>query len=193
MFIAQMYMYGRDPWCVGIDGIQGCMGVFALYNDNLFAIHVPCGSEDSKKEGLDTFINYFMTQNPSYFEGAKLYIAFRKNQRGEGVEAEAREYGRRLNAKETCLIEIDVSPNDCKALSVVCVRKPHNTGQVALWYQDSDKIKWEHKGNERDGYYRIEIGDEKYSCEVGYPDWTWIDGKTAVIKKLRKEAGCLII
>ncbi len=84
MFIARMYSWGSDDDCVGLDGIETCMGVFVAYNglNTLFAIHVPaCGDsgamtgQQKLTQGRNSFVNYVRNQIPGFDgDNAKLFV-----------------------------------------------------------------------------------------------------------------------
>jgi hypothetical protein len=156
MYIAEMYSYGQDPNCVGVDGIVDCMGVFALYNDNLFAIHIP--SMGSLVTGWQTFENYFKLKNPGYTGGAKLYVVVNGTGRPK-AEEEVLQYAPSLNAKTT-FYRLTANPKE--AAAVVCRRDLK--GGVELLYKKHADAGWEqNKGNPRDEFYNTDVGDHRYA------------------------------
>jgi hypothetical protein len=160
MFIAEMYEYGADNDCVGVDGIDSCMGVFVLYDNRLFAIHQPNNDEAKNKLGRDKFIAYFNTDNPSYASGAKIYAVLNGNSRGKDAEAELREYQRSLRADEAKLVRISGYAGN--SLAIVCERNG-STGNFDLKCKKASEAGWMSRlGKERSDYYQKDIGGHAY-------------------------------
>jgi hypothetical protein len=154
MFIAEMYSYGKDKNCVGVDGIVDCI---VLYDDRLFAIHIPCTTK-SVKTGWEAFANYFAAKNPTYTKGARLYAVVNGGSRPD-AEAEVRQYAALLNAKMTF---IRLTADTKAAAAVLCQRSPH-TGGVDLMYRKTADAGWvAGTGKARAGFYSTDIGDHRY-------------------------------
>jgi hypothetical protein len=178
MFIAEMWEYGMDPDCVGVDGIDACMGVFVLYDKKLFAIHVPYHLK-THKEARDKFVGFFNNKNPGYQSGAKIYAVVNGDSRG-GAEDEVSEFGKALKAETTKFMR--VVGHSGHSIAIVCERDPF-TDDVKLKYTPHAEAGWERgKGTKREGYYNNDIGDHQYS--VASTD-TWkpiVDPVTAQVK-----------
>jgi hypothetical protein len=173
MYIAEMYSYGRDENSVGVDGIKDCMGVFALYNSNFFAIHIP--SAGSLALGWDTFKKYFETQNPGYAGGAKLYVVVNGTGR-PNAEEEVQQYAPSLNAKTT-FYRLVADPGE--AAAVVC--KHNRKGGVELLYKKNADVVWHDDGKARNGYYHLDAGDHRYSV-TDFAGWQAL-ASTSIAKK----------
>jgi hypothetical protein len=205
MFIAGMFEYGKDDNCVGVDGIETCMGVFVSYGTQLFAIHVPDNTEESKKQGRDEFVNYFIRENAGYHEGATIYAVVRNGFR-EGAEAEVRGYHDRLSASETNFIRLNV--NTKFGTAIVCRRD--RTRGIKLKFIEFTHAGWNPgAGKARDGFYHNgSIGGKSYGVASTKTWATVVDPNNAQIKKMgasltddlssldrssRSKKGCLIM
>jgi hypothetical protein len=185
MYIAEMFMYGQDQFYVGVNGIRSCMGVFAVHNKRLFAIHVPSTTESSKT-GRQAFAKYFYDKNPGYDGGAKLYAFTKLNERGEHVEEEVREWEHSLDAGETTLVMITADPSF--AAGVMCERLPSGN-DVNLWYKKNDDVVWgTGTGTMRDGKYlgALDVEDPRYSIDPrSLTQWSpFVNNVNALIKSL---------
>ncbi len=93
MFIATMYSYGDDNSSVGVDGILGCMAIFVIYGNTLFAIHIP-DTPAHFNAGRAAFvnhvtsrINHFQPWGPGYNgQNAKIIAVVNGNNRAGGHE-----------------------------------------------------------------------------------------------------------
>jgi hypothetical protein len=194
MFIAEMWEFGKDSNCVGVDGIITCMGVFVLYDNKLFAIHQPHSSVGINKQGRDAFVAYFMRKNPGYDGGAKICAVVNGTPR-TGAEDEVREFQRLLDAETTIFIRITGVED---SIAIVCERDPLADG-INLKYKKHSEAGWiSGSGKKRAGYYKNDIGDHKYAV-ASTDGWAPIVKSNAQIISLdvrapnRSKKKCLIM
>jgi hypothetical protein len=162
MFIAEMWGYGRDDNCVGVDGIDACMGVFVLYGGKLFAIHSPASSETVETLGRDEFVAYFKKKNPGYEKGAQVYAVVNRLARGDRAKEEVRGYHEKLKAETTQFIRVTNAKGN---IAVVCELDPHTDG-VKLKYKEYTEVKWmAENGAKREGNYNKDGEDHGYGVD----------------------------
>jgi hypothetical protein len=183
MYIAEMFMYGQHQTYVGVNGVVSCMGVFAVYNQRMFAIHVPSGI-DTSKTGCHVFTKYFHDKNPGYDGGAKLYAFTKFNKRGQHVEEEVRQWRAALDADEATLFQI--TADDDSAAAIICERIPGGN-DVKLWYKNNNDVAWgTGLGAQRDGKYHGDqnaTDDSRYSTNppTTHGGWAPFDSGNALI------------
>ena len=155
VFIATMYSFGKDPVCVGVDGIVTCMGVFLAHGGMLYAIHVPFQASATNDLGREAFIAYVHREDPN-FQGAnaKLYGVTNNNARGTAVD-EVRQYAKSLKVDYTVFCQLRENLGDKKspdAAAVVCELLGGH-GPV-LKYQKHSTANWQAgPGVRRAGHY----------------------------------------
>jgi hypothetical protein len=158
MYIAEMYAYGTDNDCVGVNGIDSCMGVFILHDSRLHAIHVP-NTQNCRKRGLDEFVKYFVEKNPGYKSGAKLYAVVNGTAR-ENAEDEVREYQSRLNPEKTSFARFTLKEKG--GVAFICQRVL-GANKAVLKYKTTEGGEWWLKGagGGRGGFFDNDLGDNK--------------------------------
>ena len=159
MFIAEMWAIGEDPQCVGVDGIQTCMGVFVAYNQTLYAIHSPGMTDATNRLGRLAFVYYIKKQNPQ-FKGkhAKLYAVVNGNHRNQ-AEEEVREYQSDLKAGASTFIRLH---HNVLAAAVVCEFLPNGTS-VVLKYKLHANAGWQNGlGQPRATHYHMANPDHRF-------------------------------
>lgn len=154
MYIAQMYCYGKDPLAVGVSGISGCMGVFAYFNQMLYAIHIP-DNPTYNKTGGDDFCAFILREDGN-FDGtrARLFFVLNNTQR-PGYRDEVRNIGGTLGVPKAEIIRVNMaggSVSNPLAVVVLCERVAGNT-LVLKWMPDAN-VQWQQGGTARSGYYR---------------------------------------
>ena len=157
MYIATMYSYGMDNDCVGVDGIDSCMGVFLVYDRMMFAIHVPNNSSEVNEQGKETFVTFIKKQIPKYKgSNARLYAVVNNISRGKpGAEDEVRGYITRLKPAETVFTRLRDNVSGVAA-AVLCELAPIGSRGVALKYQPHATAGWQNNsgGTPRSGSYK---------------------------------------
>jgi hypothetical protein len=179
MYIAEMYAYGTDNDCVGVNGIVTCMAIFVLRNYWLQAIHVP---NDSQKEaGRDALLSYFTQKNMGNTDGAMLYAVVNGTSRA-GAEDEVRGYQSRLNPTKTTFVRF--MPKVQGGVAFICQRVL-GVNKAVLKYKTTEHGEWwvKNLGNARGGYYRMDNGDNKYGV-ASTEDFIPIAKSNAEIKTL---------
>jgi hypothetical protein len=169
MYIATMYSYGKDPACVGVDGIVTCMGVFLAYNYNLYAIHVPFNQTGVNDAGRKAFATYVGIENPHYKgKNAKLYVVTNGDSRGS-ARAEAQQYKETFKAGQATFITLRSKVGPDAAAAVLC-EFYKGTG-VIVKYQPHATAGWEiGDGVRRAGHYHNASFDSVYS-KAGAEGW----------------------
>ncbi len=157
MFIATMYSFGKDPLCVGVDGIVTCMGVFLAYNGTLYAIHVPFQSSATNDFGREAFVAYVRREEPNFQGGnAKLYGVTNNDVRG-GASEEVRQFAKNLKVDYAMFCTLRENLGDKKSpdsAAVVCEYLPGGQGPV-MKYQKHSTANWQAgPGVRRAGHYQ---------------------------------------
>ncbi|MEZ5402855.1 MAG: hypothetical protein R2729_24475 [Bryobacteraceae bacterium] len=143
MFIANMFCYGCDPNCVGVDGIVGCMGVFLAHNGTLYAIHVP--DTTTKAAGRTAFVSYVTGHDPA-FNGAnaELFGVLNGPNRGDAF-LELAAYNQALNVRKLTVVRLNehLGPKGLMqdAAAVLCEFIP-TTNECRLKYQRHADVNW---------------------------------------------------
>lgn len=157
MFIATMYSYGRDPACVGVDGIVTCMGVFLSYQGMLYAVHIPDNGPEANAMGREAFVTFVQREEPG-FRGkeAKLFGVTNNKARGT-ADVELAKIGKNLKVDYVVLTRLEEGlgdKNGPEAAAVVCEYFGGGKGPV-LKYRQAATAGWTAgAGVGRMGHYR---------------------------------------
>ena len=207
MYFAAMYAYGSDPYCVGITGIRGCMGVVIDYNRMLYAVHVP----DLRPQlAPPSFCNWVIGQQPNFnFNGktAKMYAVLNKDNRKEAHQ-ELKDFSRRLGIKSFKLIrcmQVPSVPNESKEPESIAIAFRYapkvaftsSGGFKASTMENADDLEISFKANKdivwdaaacapRGGTYLTYLNDpDKAPKSVTGAGWIKVNKQTCNIKTIR--------
>lgn len=183
MYFADMFAYGKDPNCVGITGISGCMGVIIDYGNMLYAAHFPHGLDDQLERGRRAFADY-VKQEAGAFNGvnAKMYAVLNRDQRPD-EQNELYALGRLLTINEFLVMRIfehvDPGNNNPEAVVTVCQRA---NGGLEFKYRPNRDVAWsEGTGAARGGAYSPAIPDSKYG--TNFNGWFTLDQATGHFRR----------
>jgi hypothetical protein len=188
MFIAQMWAIGKDPQCVGVDGIVTCMGVFLAYNHVLYAIHSPFVGTAANDLGREAFAYYIEKDIPNYRgKHARLYAVVNGIPRGV-AEDEVRTYRRRLKAGSTTFMRLTAGlgpvANPASA-AVICEFAGLGNG-IVVKYQAHATANWQAGlGRARATHYHMANPDDRFGvASTAGPGWIFVNYQTAELSSL---------
>lgn len=151
MFIATMFSYGNDVQAVGVDGINGCMGIFLATAARLYAIHIP-DQPQHFTTARNAFVGHVNGIEPGFNRGtARLYAAINGNAR-PGAYRELLDYALALGGVRK-MMTVRVNGFGANAATIILERIPQST-DCRLKVHRNDQVNWQHgAGTVRSGFY----------------------------------------
>lgn len=158
MFLAEMYNYGRHAQCVGITGIESCMGVAIRHNNMMYAIHIP--DHGAKLAGGQAFAQYVQQRDGTVVNGgAQLYGIINRNHRTGNPQSEVRAIAQALNLPSFTMVRLISTPTKNNQSTAVIWQPMPGKSTCIIKAQPHDSVAYTAVGaTARDGYYSMDIG-----------------------------------
>lgn len=183
MYIADMFCYGSSTDSVGVNGINGCMGVFIACNQVLYAAHMP-DSINYNQPGRIAFAN-FVSHGANWNPAQATMVGVLNGSNRSSAKGELVDIAQRLNIRSFRTVRLrqgieKTTGNEPLAAAVLFLFKPQGGGAIEMRYQMDKYVKWvQNQGEARAGQYRALRGDRRFWTSAAWgAGWNAVDSNS---------------
>jgi hypothetical protein len=167
-----MRCFGRDTDCVGVNGIETCMGIFLATDEHIYAFHITSGTENADKQGIHQFVEYILGNEPHFNpDAARLYGVMNADKRPNGVDL-LNLCAERLGVSQCKPVKLTDLPKTMSGRAAAAVLCRRVGAEIQLMYKQNDSVTWTAGGGTaRGGYHGYALEDDtRLSTDI---DETW--------------------